>query len=144
MVLFGAAAKIGAVLVPLNWRLNADEIAYILNDCSPTHLVSGKEYRDLARKASSQAASIQKYFAFKTDDRAGDFFPFSALCLEEASGQGLEVPAHSPCMIIYTAAVGGKPRGCLLSQANLAAAGLQLHDPGDDAPGGQECLYRPF
>ena len=126
MILFGAAAKIGAVLVPLNWRLTADEIAYILNDCSPTHLVSGKEYRDLARKASSQAASIQKYFAFKTDDRDGNFFPFSALCLEEASEQAVTVSGQSACMIIYTAAVGGKPRGCLLSQANLAAAGLQL------------------
>ena len=126
MILFGAAAKIGAILVPLNWRLNADEIAYILNDCSPTHLVSGSEYLDLARKVSSQAASIQKCFAFKTNDRDGDFFPFSTLCLEEASGQAFTVSGHSPCMIIYTAAVGGKPRGCLLSQANLAAAGLQL------------------
>ncbi len=126
MILFGAAAKIGAVLVPLNWRLNADEIAYILNDCSPTHLVSGSEYRDLARKASSQAASIQKYFAFKTDDRDGDFFPFSSLCLDEPREPALQVSGHSACMIIYTAALGGKPRGCLLSQANMAAAGLQL------------------
>ena len=126
MILFGAAAKIGAILVPLNWRLNADEIAYILNDCSPTHLVSGKEYRDLARKAASKTAFIKKYFAFKTDDRDGDFFPFSALCLDEDSEQAFTVSGHSACMIIYTAAVGGKPRGCLLSQANLAAAGLQL------------------
>jgi acyl-CoA synthetase (AMP-forming)/AMP-acid ligase II len=126
MILFGAAAKIGAVLVPLNWRLNADEIAYILNDCSPTHLVSGKEYRDLARKAASKTASIKKCFAFKMDDRDGDFFPFSALCLEGASEQAFQVSGDSACMIIYTAAVDGKPRGCLLSQANLAAAGLQL------------------
>jgi acyl-CoA synthetase (AMP-forming)/AMP-acid ligase II len=126
MILFGAAAKIGAVLVPLNWRLNADEIAYILNDCSPTHLVSGHEYRDLARKATSKMPFIKKHFAFKTGDRDGDFFPFSALCLEETSEQAFTVSGQSACIIIYTAAVGGKPRGCLLSHANLAAAGLQL------------------
>lgn len=126
LILFGAAAKIGAVLVPLNWRLNADEIAYILNDCSPTHLVSGHEYRDLARKAASQTPFIKKCFAFKTDNQDGDFFPFSALCIEEAPEQAFQVSGDSACMIIYTAAVGGKPRGCLLSQANLAAAGLQL------------------
>ncbi|MBA4396921.1 MAG: AMP-dependent synthetase, partial [Syntrophus sp. (in: bacteria)] len=126
MLLLGAAAKIGAVLVPLNWRLSEDEIAYILNDCNPTVLVSGREYLDMARKAAPQAASIKKCFAFKTDDRDGEFIPFRALCLDEASEQAFPVSAHSPCMIIYTAAVGGKPRGCLLSQANLAAAGLQL------------------
>ncbi|MBW2674773.1 MAG: AMP-binding protein, partial [Deltaproteobacteria bacterium] len=36
MILCGAAAKIGAIVVPLNWRLNEEEIAYMLNDCKPT------------------------------------------------------------------------------------------------------------
>lgn len=126
MLLFGAAAKIGAVLVPLNWRLNADEIAYILNDCNPTVLVSGREYRELARKAASQVASIQKYFAFKAAGGNDDFTPFSALCLDGPREPLLPASGDSACMIIYTAAVGGKPRGCLLSQANLMAAGLQL------------------
>ena len=126
MLLLGAATKIGAVVVPLNWRLNADEIAYILNDCNPTVLVSGREYLDPARKAASRAASIQKYFALKTDERDGDFFPFGALCLNEPGEPALRASGDSACTIIYTAAVGGKPRGCLLSQSNLLAAGLQL------------------
>ena len=126
MILFGAAVKIGAILVPLNVRLNENEIEYILNDCNPTCLVSGSEYGDPARKASSQVASLQKYFAFKTDDRDGDFVPFRALCRDEPREPALPASADSACMIIYTAAVGGKPRGCLLSQANMAAAGYQL------------------
>lgn len=126
MILYGATAKIGAVLVPLNIRLNADEIAYILNDCSPTVIVSSSEHQHLARQASLQAASIQKFFAFKGDDRDTDFVLFSALCGEETGEEALPVSGHSACSIIYTAAVGGKPKGCLLSQANLIAAGLQI------------------
>jgi long-chain acyl-CoA synthetase len=126
MILFGAAAKIGAILVPLNVRLNENEIEYILNDCTPTCMVSGSEYRDLARKVSSRAPSIQKFFFFKADDENSDFVPFNTLCLADLFKPLLPLSTHSPCMIIYAAAVGGKPRGCLLSQANLMAAGLQL------------------
>lgn len=126
MLLLGAAAKIGAVLVPLNFRLNEKEIEYILNDCNPAVLVSGSEYRDPAREAASRVPSLQKFFAFKAENRDGEFVPFRALCRDEHSEPALPVSAHSACMIVYTAAVGGKPRGCLLSQANLMAAGLQL------------------
>jgi long-chain acyl-CoA synthetase len=126
LVLLGAAAKIGAVLVPLNIRLNEQEIAFILKDCSPIILVSGREYRDTATKAAAQAGSVQKCFAFKTHDPGGGFFPFSALGREEPGEPALAGSAHSPCMILYTAAVGGTPKGCLLSQSNLLSMGLQL------------------
>jgi acyl-CoA synthetase (AMP-forming)/AMP-acid ligase II len=126
MILYGAAAKIGAILVPLNVRLNENEIEYILNDCTPTCLVSGSEYLDLARKVSSRAPSIQKIFVFKVDDGSSDFVPFSTLCLADLREPALSVSGHSLCMIIYSAAVGGKPRGCLLSQSNLVATAMQL------------------
>ena len=35
MEVYFAAAKTGAVVVPINWRMAPDEIAYILNDCTP-------------------------------------------------------------------------------------------------------------
>ncbi len=43
LILCGAAVKIGAIVVPVNWRLGEEEIAYILADTTPKLLVSGGE-----------------------------------------------------------------------------------------------------
>src|SRR5215208_2977235 len=42
-LLFGIG-KIGAIFVPLNWRLTARELTYIINDCQPKVLVIGPEF----------------------------------------------------------------------------------------------------
>ena len=34
-----ACSKIGSIMVPLNWRLTANELAFILNDCEPSLLI---------------------------------------------------------------------------------------------------------
>ena len=41
---FFAIAKLGAVIVPLNWRLVPDELAFILADSGTTVLVYGQEF----------------------------------------------------------------------------------------------------
>ncbi|MBW2673119.1 MAG: AMP-binding protein [Deltaproteobacteria bacterium] len=129
MILCGAVAKIGAIVVPLNWRLNEEEIAYMLNDCKPTHLFISKECQDLSTKASLKTKSVRKRYIFNPDGGGGDCIPFKELCLQEESEQERTIippPGDASYMIIYTAAVGGNPRGCLLSQSNMVATGLQL------------------
>jgi fatty-acyl-CoA synthase len=42
--LFYGLAKIGAILAPLNWRLVARELVYIVNDCQPKVLLCGPEF----------------------------------------------------------------------------------------------------
>ena len=42
--LFYGLAKIGAIFAPLNWRLTASELAYIVNDCEPSVLICGSEF----------------------------------------------------------------------------------------------------
>src|SRR5574342_1277430 len=42
-LLFGIG-KIGAIFVPLNWRLTSRELTYIINDCQPKVLIVGPEF----------------------------------------------------------------------------------------------------
>jgi acyl-CoA synthetase (AMP-forming)/AMP-acid ligase II len=126
LVLLGAAAKIGVIVVPVNWRLNEDEITYILQDTQPTHLFSSRECLDPAEKASARVRSIRKHYLFGADGREGKFLPFETLRREEGCEEAGAASGHSPFLIIHTAATGGKPRGSVLSQANLVAAGLQI------------------
>ena len=126
LILCGAAAKIGAIVVPINWRLGAEEIEYILKDITPKFLVSSRDYGDLARKASSKVCSVQKHYSFKADEEEDGCIPFRTLCREEGYEDVAAVSGDHAYMIIHTAAVGGRPKGCLLSQANMIAVGLQI------------------
>jgi len=151
LYLCGAAARTGAVVVPVNWRLGGEEIAYILNDTTPRFLFCGADFRELARQAAAGVPSLERRFLLpgsgRRDDIAeggtaaedsgnGDFQPWPAAGGEQdettASDAGPALPPRpsgggaDPFLIIHTAAVGGRPRGCVLSQDNLMAAAAQL------------------
>ena len=38
--LYGAVARLGAILVPINWRLSAEEIAYVIGDAAPKIIIA--------------------------------------------------------------------------------------------------------
>ena len=67
---FFAIAKIGAIVVPLNWRLVADELAFILGDSGATVLIFDEELRsmvaDLHRRGPDPTAAIQPVVSFET------------------------------------------------------------------------------
>jgi len=46
-LLYGASAALGVIMLPVNWRLSADEVAFNLNDCQPEILFAGNEYQEL-------------------------------------------------------------------------------------------------
>ena len=128
LTLCGAAAKIGAIVVPVNYRLGQGEVEYILKDSGSKYIFSSKECADLGREASRPVGSIRKHYVFKTDKKQGDFIPFGTLLLNGKVAESGVVSGNHAYMIIYTAAVGGNPRGCVLSQTNMLAVGLQMTD----------------
>ena len=62
--LFGAA-KAGAVMAPVNWRLAAPEIVYIVNDCKAEVLFVGGEFIDLARKIAPELTTVRLIVAME-------------------------------------------------------------------------------
>jgi len=113
MILYGAAAKIGAIVLPVNWRFQQDEVEYVLNDCTPKFLFAGPDYRETVAKIGG--------------GDAGDGFElFSSLYTEEDADQEYDIPADSGFVIIHTAAVEGKPRGALLSQQNVVVCNMGM------------------
>jgi len=125
IILCGAAAKIGAVIVPVNYRLGEAEIEYIIKDTTPKYIFSSKEYYESAERALSFSGSLNKHYIFKKDSQTGNAIPFENLFLSKISEKASEPSADQAYMIIHTAAVSGKPRGCVLSQSNMLAVGFQ-------------------
>ncbi|OGL17775.1 MAG: AMP-dependent synthetase [Candidatus Rokubacteria bacterium RIFCSPLOWO2_12_FULL_71_19] len=122
--LYGAAARLGAILVPINWRLSADEITYVISDAAPRIIVAGAEYQAGIAAAENAFPFAERYYAL--GQPAGPFAPFADLGAPGAPAPAAEVGADSGFLMIHTAAVGGRPRGALLSHGGLLAANAQL------------------
>ena len=122
MILYGAAAKMGAIVLPVNWRFQQDEVEYVLNDCTPKFAFADSNYHQTVKEALPKCNSIEKCYSIGGRNESGDFLPFAELYSEEGADEEFDIPADSGFVIIHTAAVAGKPRGALLSQGNVIAA----------------------
>ena len=67
---FGAA-KIGAVVVPLNWRLVADELDFILGDCGATLLVHDAEFAETVEALRARDLPVRHWIATSGGRRLG-------------------------------------------------------------------------
>ena len=124
-LLYGAAAALGAILLPVNWRLSAEEIKYNLKDGAPEALFVDSEFQDLVKGITSDIPSVKSYYTFK--DKGGSFLGFDDLMNNPGQFKADDVSNNDGFVIIHTAAVEGRPRGALLSHGNLLCAGLHLN-----------------
>ena len=85
-LLYGAAAAVGAIILPINWRLSADEVCFNLNDCEPKSLFVDIDYQELVRGIKDKLPSVKQHINLKADE--GNFDSFNALM--DNSGESLE------------------------------------------------------
>lgn len=124
-LLYGAAAATGAIVLPINWRLSADEICFNLNDCTPKAVFVDKEFQALLDKIRPELPSVKAFYNLKAD--AGGLASFSSLMEERAKEPAPDFSQDEGFVIIHTAAVAGRPRGALLSHGNINCSSLHFH-----------------
>jgi fatty-acyl-CoA synthase len=120
-----ATTALGAIFVPLNWRLAVPELSYIAADCGASVLVHD------ARMAEP-AAAVQADESTALHHRVEVGPAFEALAATDistevadpAAGQGVDVldepvELDDPAVIIYTSGTTGRPKGATLSHGNI-------------------------
>lgn len=122
-----AAAKVGLILVPLNWRLSPVELAFNLNDSGTEFLIFDSEFEKAVAELKQQTP-IKQFIVIgdKTLDGADNYedllFRQSGATLEPDAPVNLETP-H---IIMYTAGTTGRPKGAVLSQGASLYNALNL------------------
>ncbi len=111
---FFAIARIGAVVVPLNWRLVADELTFILEDSGTCALIYGEEFGDVVSdiQGRKDATRIEHWFEVGQGAPTAFATPYQSW-RESASGDAPPVGARDDDMlyIMYTSGTTGLPKG---------------------------------
>jgi fatty-acyl-CoA synthase len=114
-----AATKIGAIFAPLNWRLVADELAYIVQDCGSKVLICGPEFTETLA-AMLPKITVEHLVSVEGAEIAG------ALVYEDelaaADNGEPERPFLSPddtACILYTSGTTGKPKGAMIPHRQI-------------------------
>ncbi|MEE8394219.1 MAG: AMP-binding protein [Rhodospirillales bacterium] len=123
VLLYLACLKAGAVYLPLNPAYTADEIGYFLGDAEPRVLVCGPGVA-AALTAAAEAAGVGHVLTLGADG-SGSLSEQSA-GLEPRAG-AVERETDDLAAILYTSGTTGRPKGAMITHANLASNALALH-----------------
>jgi len=139
-----AATILGAIAVPVNFRLTPPELAYLVDDCGAAVLITEPILAPIAAAVRGIAPGLSTVVVAEAAPEllaslrsaAGDD---SVLGYEELVGEpgspapAVDVPNDSPALIMYTSGTTGHPKGAVLTHTNLAGQAMTaIYTTGSD------------
>lgn len=128
-----AANMIGAIAVPVNFRLTPAEISFLVEDCGARVMISESVLAAVATGVRSITSVLD---TIMVAGAAGELADEGLLGYEELvnePGDPLEpvdIPNDTPALIMYTSGTTGRPKGAVLTHTNLTGqtmTGLYTH-----------------
>lgn len=116
--LFFAGAKAGTVFVPLNYRLSARELIYIINDSESKCLFFAKEYIPVVEAIRNDLKDVENYICI---DEKIDGYHFYEEILKNGDPKepdSSSIKDDDIVTIIYTSGTTGYPKGAMISHKN--------------------------
>jgi len=113
-----AGSYVGAATVPLNFRLSADQIGFILADCQPVLLFTGEQLAPLAAAAGADEL-VPRRLVVGGESDAYEAFLATGSPFELSEG----VDPDDVCLVMYTSGTTGRPKGAELTHRGVTAHG---------------------
>ncbi|ANK12161.1 fatty acid--CoA ligase [Erythrobacter neustonensis] len=145
---FLGANRIGAVMTPVNWRLAAPEVAYVLGNCCARVVFVGEGFADMLAGIRGDCPLVEQVIGIDAPDYAGTDYRtwrdgFSP------SPPAHRVAAQDDALQLYTSGTTGKPKGAVITHGSLlssrdgAAAGEEMRVWQQPIPGDVTLLAMP-
>jgi fatty-acyl-CoA synthase len=138
-----ALARLGAVLVPINFMLKAEEVAYILRHAEAEMLATDSGLADVARAAAALDTRVRQFVWLPSEDAStpvAGMSTFDELVDRRETPPYAEIAAGDLAQIVYTSGTESSPKGAMLTHdaiiwqyascavdASIAATDVLLH-----------------
>ncbi|MEO8814402.1 MAG: fatty-acid--CoA ligase FadD5 [Mycobacterium sp.] len=116
-----AANMLGAIAVPVNFRLTPPEIAYLVADCEARVMITEPVLEPVAAGVRDIAALLDTIVVAGSAAGGDRLLAYEDLINEPGEPhRPVDIPNDSPALIIYTSGTTGRPKGAVLTHTNLA------------------------
>jgi len=123
-----AAAKIGAIFVPMNFRAKADELSYMIANAEAKMLLVGSRYLEMVDAMMPNLPSVRHCVSIDKDV-AGKHY-YEKLVDSSSSEEYLtEIGDEDVTMLMYTAGTTGRPKGVPLTHSGFVGYVLGNVEP---------------
>jgi O-succinylbenzoate-CoA ligase len=128
---FGAA-KIGAVVVPLNWRLVPDELNFIIGDSGSVVLIYDQDFNETVNELHTRDLPVRNWIRVGTGDGPDWAEDYDQVCAD-APTEEPEINAADDDLlfIMYTSGTTGLPKGAVHTHATMAWASISTNHTAD-------------
>ena len=127
---FYAVPQAGAVLVPINYRLTADDFAYIVNHSGSSVVCAHSDHLDAVDSIRGQMPDVRHFVAF--EGARDGWVDYEAAITAAAPDAGQpEISERDLLTINYTSGTTARPKGVKITHRNAAinSIGTLLHLP---------------
>lgn len=113
-----AAAKLGLIVVPLNFMFSDDELIYAIADSEAAICLIGDDYIQVSERIKPVLNNVSHWIAM--DDETPNFYNYEDLLREATQHETrLEVDQNAMAALVYKRGNTGRPKGIMLSHRNI-------------------------
>ena len=136
-----ACAKIGAIFLPLNWRLTVNELDFIIRDAAPKVLIHDSQFAD---EVASLKKSTGVPYTLETNGAGGET-PYEAAIAAASETPVLARMTHDDVWtIMYTSGTTGRPKGALNTYGMAFYNAVNLGGPAHITPSARSLTILPL
>lgn len=118
-----AAQSLGAIFVPLNFRLTGEELTYIINDAGVHTLVADDQLLPVIESVRERLCCV-RYISAETPQNQWESLE-SIIEASEPLSELVETQQGDVAIIMYTSGTTGRPKGAMLTHGNIMWNNLQ-------------------